>query len=82
MEKFNCPKCGAEMEQGKVNIESTFFGVLLAGVSYKHLFFINENGEKIIVVNNNDDPKESHKCTSCDSVFIEYIEKTTYITAQ
>ena len=36
---FNCPECSEPMQNGTASVHGTFEGVIVARLSYQHLFF-------------------------------------------
>ncbi len=68
--QITCPKCSTKMESGSFFIGATLAGFLGFGFSFKHLFFSNKLGEKIIAVDN-DAIKRGYHCNCCDLYIIE-----------
>ena len=66
---MKCPNCGKEMDKGKVTMEGTFFGSLLAGASYQHLFFTSDRNDKQVAVHCGD-VRAANRCSSCNWLVI------------
>lgn len=67
--KSICPYCGSEMSLGKAKIKSNWFGILMAGFSYQHLYFENSGGDEDLIMRTRSQ-KEAYLCKNCEGIFI------------
>lgn len=66
-----CPRCGDALVPGRLRIETTTFGVLMAGASYQHLFFHADGGNKGVVALHQGSSARAGRCPTCHGVWIE-----------
>ncbi len=59
-----CPACNSEMETGTVSVHGTFWGFLLVGWSYQHVWFKGAGDKEEIVVRSGR-AKIGYRCPAC-----------------
>ncbi len=66
-EELSCPYCGAKMEQGYLDIRTSFWGGILAWFAPVNCYFNSKNGEKVNVLKRFYNRAALH-CSSCGAV--------------
>jgi hypothetical protein len=64
-----CPYCGSQMNVGKAKIQGTFWGFLLFGLSYQHLYYETPDGTENLIMKSRAQ-KEAYLCNNCEGLFI------------
>lgn len=76
---MNCPQCHDRMEGGIVKPRSTALGFMFYGMSYKHLQFETQDGQRFMAVHNSQ-PRSAWRCAICGSIFLPPDERYPPLT--
>ena len=69
-ERIVCPRCGSAMVEGAVRLRTTLVGLLVAGLSYMHLFFTPAGGKRELVLRYGTEAI-AFRCPQCHATLVQ-----------